>query len=741
MNPRRVWGSHCRTWLAFDVRLPAGVTAVVGENGAGKSTLLNAIDVALFGKGAELARMLTRDCGETTVEVGLEFEHDGHLYRVRRCAGKKTTFDLERGFGAGQLLAGDVAKWDPLTLSTMAETQARLEEILGLTRQTFRASAFLAQGDGSAFTLAAPRERKAILADVLRLQIYDSLQEKAKTDRQATEQELSRLVARAEQLQGEQTMRDSHQVRLAEARMELDRARLDLSDRTIGLTKLQEELADARVLAERRQTATAEVLRLESEQNDDVARLDQTERQLAEAVEEPGKRERAEQLAPRVTELEVELAQSRVEAGAIDTANAERGRLDVERQRLEHEIKTALDTVDREVADVARLQHERDRPRTHGTESDTCPTCLRPLAGDMDAIRAIVQTLADQQAAAERRRDTASATAARDQASLAELEALLRDLPAGDSAPLWEKVAATVDDLARAQAADRWLLAANEAAKTRGLLEHSRADLREVLGAREKALAAARAAAAAIPSVHLAELHTLERQATLGLQAAQQLVSDWDRREALEQAALARLDEQAAELEIISNERATVAADSTVLRELERAFGRDGIPALILENAALPYLEAEASRIVGELGRGYRFELRTQRATQAGTVAEALDIVVHTDTGEALYEDFSGGERTRLDLALRIALARLLANRRGADVRLLAIDEPSYLDEQGLAMLAVLLRSLPEFERTLLVSHQPALRDAFDNYIEVAGGGETGEPSRVVSNAPVAVAA
>ena len=153
------------------------------------------------------------------------------------------------------------------------------------------------------------------------------------------------------------------------------------------------------------------------------------------------------------------------------------------------------------------------------------------------------------------------------------------------------------------------------------------------------------------------------------------------------------------------------------------------MPALIIENA-VPHLEAEANRIVRDLGRDYRFELRTQRETQTGSTKEVLDIIVATPTGEAAYQDFSGGERTRLDLALRIALARLLAARRAADVKVLAIDEPAFLDDEGLDQLAGVLRGLvSEFETILVVSHVDALRGAFDRTLTVAGGGDTGEPS------------
>ncbi len=166
---------------------------------------------------------------------------------------------------------------------------------------------------------------------------------------------------------------------------------------------------------------------------------------------------------------------------------------------------------------------------------------------------------------------------------------------------------------------------------------------------------------------------------------------------------------------------------------LERAYGRDGIPALIVENAAIPQIEAEANRILVELGTAYRVELQTQRALKSGDgLRDTLDIVVHAENGARPYETFSGGERTRLNLALRIALARLLAHRRGAEVRCLCIDEPDGLDEAGMAALATVLTGLAgDFDRILLVSHHPSLRDAFEQSLEVV---KDGAVSRVVGS-------
>jgi exonuclease SbcC len=188
------------------------------------------------------------------------------------------------------------------------------------------------------------------------------------------------------------------------------------------------------------------------------------------------------------------------------------------------------------------------------------------------------------------------------------------------------------------------------------------------------------------------------------------------------ESALERQHKIAEELATARAEREALLGELEALATCERAYGRDGIPALVVEAQAIPQIEAEANRILGELGTSYRVELRTQRELKGSEgLADTLDVVVIGEVGARPYETFSGGERTRINLALRIALARLLAHRRGADVQLLCVDEPEYLDEAGTARLAEVLRSLEdEFARIVLVSHVPALRDAFDQTLEVA---------------------
>ena len=138
-------------------------------------------------------------------------------------------------------------------------------------------------------------------------------------------------------------------------------------------------------------------------------------------------------------------------------------------------------------------------------------------------------------------------------------------------------------------------------------------------------------------------------------------------------------------------------------------------------------MEAKANDYLSRLGgktASARVELRTQREKRSGDgVVEALDIVVLSAEGfERGYAYWSGGEKMRIEIALRLALMALS----GAEIGILILDEPGNLDESGKADLIALLDSVLSLgiERVLLVSHDSDLRDAFDNSIEIESGAD-----------------
>jgi exonuclease SbcC len=157
------------------------------------------------------------------------------------------------------------------------------------------------------------------------------------------------------------------------------------------------------------------------------------------------------------------------------------------------------------------------------------------------------------------------------------------------------------------------------------------------------------------------------------------------------------------------------------LEELRAAFGKNGVPAMIIENV-LPELEFTANQLLARMTNGrmnVRFE--TQRLTQKGDTAETLEIRIADEVGERSYEMYSGGEAFRVNFAIRIALSQLLARRANAKLQTLFIDEGfGTQDVQGLEALIEAIQSISnDFERIFVITHIEALKDAFPARIEV----------------------
>jgi exonuclease SbcC len=199
---------------------------------------------------------------------------------------------------------------------------------------------------------------------------------------------------------------------------------------------------------------------------------------------------------------------------------------------------------------------------------------------------------------------------------------------------------------------------------------------------------------------------------------------------------LAAAEQRLAALAGVRQQKARLEEDLTRVRSqkqryltLAQAFGRDGVQAMIIE-AALPELETEANRLLARLSDGrMNVRLQTQREKKSGGVKEALDIIISDELGSRPYELYSGGEAFRVDLALRIALSRLLARRAGASLQTLFIDEGfGTQDAQGRENLVEAIHMIKdEFALILVITHIDELKDQFPVRIlvEKTGAGST----------------
>ncbi|MFN5515405.1 MAG: exonuclease subunit SbcC [Cyanobacteriota bacterium] len=237
-----------------------------------------------------------------------------------------------------------------------------------------------------------------------------------------------------------------------------------------------------------------------------------------------------------------------------------------------------------------------------------------------------------------------------------------------------------------------------------------------------------------------AELEQLRRQIdqyadhSAQIQTLEQTLND--RRRELD-ALLARkggYDQQLIQLDTLKEELAetrqqfqTAKRQHTIYTELAKAFGKNGIQSLMIENI-LPQLEAETNHILARLtGNQLHIQFITQKESKTGSkrkgykMIDTLDIVIADAQGTRPYETYSGGEAFRINFSIRLALARLLAQRAGTALQLLIIDEGfGTQDSDGCERLVAAINAIAsDFACILTVTHMPQFKEAFQQRIEV----------------------
>ena len=159
----------------------------------------------------------------------------------------------------------------------------------------------------------------------------------------------------------------------------------------------------------------------------------------------------------------------------------------------------------------------------------------------------------------------------------------------------------------------------------------------------------------------------------------------------------------------------------SIYTELSEAFGKRGLQAMIIESA-IPEIETEANLLLARMTEGrMSMRLETQRQKVTGGQAETLEIIISDELGARAYELFSGGEAFRANLALRIAISKLLARRAGTELQTLVIDEGfGTQDARGRSLLVDAINSIQnDFARVLVITHIDELRDLFPARIDV----------------------
>ena len=232
------------------------VACLCGPNGHGKSALLDAITWSLWGR----ARGRTHDelisYGADQCRIELDFLARDTRYRTVRThsrgGGRR-----RQGVTDLQLLVLDGDSSEPITGNNIRETQAKIDQFVGMDYETFINSAFLLQGRADEFSNKTPADRKAVLAKILGLEAYDRLQalarerlEECKSNAASLEGALGQMHSQVEQigdLSGEFEALDNQLGNLSTQLEERRQETASLRAKVIALQQLSNQLTEAQV--------------------------------------------------------------------------------------------------------------------------------------------------------------------------------------------------------------------------------------------------------------------------------------------------------------------------------------------------------------------------------------------------------------------------------------------------------------------------------------------------------------
>jgi exonuclease SbcC len=220
------------------------------------------------------------------------------------------------------------------------------------------------------------------------------------------------------------------------------------------------------------------------------------------------------------------------------------------------------------------------------------------------------------------------------------------------------------------------------------------------------------------------EIQDLEQQIQQQQRQIDELLSQQGR---LEQS-LTQLENLQTQYEENCQQLQEVKKQYKIYQELALAFGKNGIQALMIENI-LPQLEAETNQILARLtGNQLHVQFLTQKAGRSNTskkkapkLIDTLDILIADARGTRPYETYSGGEAFRINFSIRLALAKLLAQRAGTSLQMLIVDEGfGTQDNEGCDRLIAAINAISsDFACILTVTHMPQFKEAFQHRIEV----------------------
>ncbi|NUL82893.1 MAG: SMC family ATPase [Armatimonadetes bacterium] len=742
-----------------------GITAIIGPNGSGKTTILEAIGWALYGstamrgKNADV-RWLWSDDAKQQVRVVLDFALGDRGYRIERVLQSASLIDLTN---------------NKAIATGITAVEQEVERLLGMTCNQFMTSFFARQKELE-FMNYQKEKRRDEIAKMLGYDKVSTAIDKLKDDGKALKGEIKGLEqgmgslddAKEQAKEAKAAFEASKEEQKAAAGSEMSaKNALDkkapevevVSKKRTESEQVEKELSE---LTNRRQNLMGAQQTLRKQLQDMQGAVDEFESLKADVEEYRQATERLNhlnslaeimkqqavveaqlaQIETQIESLEKEIAQLQSELSALkadpleaatQALEKEQSAWQSERGRLAAELKQAQSDLE-SVSDRLAAIHEM------GAEAP-CPVCARPLGdqyktvkeqreAELAGLKAKIKTLeikvADQGEPPEivrlRARLTDSQKAAEIQKEIVQRQTSISKLKT-DKAQYTEQIARMPSGLdeserkALHEKADRlkpmYERSIALTGQIQGLsevesrLRQSEADLKSI-AERQESLEKRKSEIGYDPvadEILQKEVRALEQaynQAHTRLQVAIQKAQSAEASLKNAEQSLNEIEARKARLDAAQKEFAVMQHTNNGLVAFREQLNAEMLPAL----------RQYASEFLSEMTEGRYASIQLDEDLNATLL----------DDGDLAKAVISGGEEDVLNLSLRLALSRLITERAGQPMSLLALDETfGQLDSERRSSVLNALSALREvFSQIIIISHIEEIIHASDRAIRVS---------------------
>ncbi len=690
------------------------LAAISGLNGAGKSSLLDAITWCIWGssRAGDSSDSLIHT-GANDMQVEFSYFLDGNEFTVKRRRSKKH---------GGQTSLELWSNSHNLTEGTIKTTQEKIINSLHLSFETFTNSSYLRQGHADEFTTKGPTDRKRILADILGLDHYDKLEEKAKERVKGSQTKLQLLEYQLLEIEAELSQKNESNEKkiLAEKK---------ISEIEIKITSMEKDL---KILQEQKATLNA----THEQQNRLIQTLTDLQNELNDILTQGKSRaERIKVLESEISQLP-EFDEKLKELKNLEKEKEEYSILSQKKLELENKLTKIKSQLALKSQDKENIEKKLTELRLHikalEKNSAKCPTCGQEIGKDnkqkvINDLRLKIKDL-------DKELDTIKTNT--EENTIKKLQTEIESIKLDDHK--YHQTLRKIQELAAVQEKREKLITAQG---TLGSEKKVVQELRSLFVNKKSQIEKLENEVKKFPEIQI-DLQNIEKQVNQKeLELNNLRLEEKNARNLLGQATqlISRVEQMEKLYKQKVEEKSKLQKEKEIFEELALAFGKKGIQAMIIE-AAIPEIEDEANRLLDRLTESrMKISLQTQRETKTKVaqadgektygLVETLDIIISDEMGERPYEMYSGGEAFRVNFAIRLAISKLLTHRAGAKLQFLVIDEGfGTQDIQGRAKLVEAIDAIKDdFEKILIITHIEELKEEFPVRIEVSknAGGST----------------